>query len=147
MSKKDRSIERIEKKIIEELQYDKKYHPFMFFLNHFSRKTSAIVGNPITFLFAFMSVFIWAISGKYFHYSDSWQLVVNTGTNVIAYLIVFLIQNTQNRDTEILNLKIDELIMSQKGARALIDLSELSDKELKALENEYLKIKDKRKKI
>lgn len=115
------------------------------YFNIFAKRVSDLAGNAITFMIALLVVFIWGVAGRYFHFSDTWQLVINTGTTIVTFLIVFLIQNTQNRDTEILNLKIDELIKSQKGARnELIDLSELSDAELKQLEKEFKKFKNKK---
>jgi low affinity Fe/Cu permease len=123
----------------------KKSHPLNLAFNIFSKKVSDIVGNAMTFIFALLIIAIWGLSGHFFHYSDTWQLIINTGTTIITFLVVFLIQNTQNRDTEILNLKIDELIVAKKGARNhVIDLESLSDVELKELEKEYIKLCDKR---
>lgn len=121
-------------------------HPTVnLIFNIFAKKVSDVVGNAFTFILALIIVMIWAFLGHYFKYSDTWQLIINTGTTIVTFLVVFLIQNTQNRDTEILNLKIDELIKSHKGAdNKVINLSELSDSELKDLEREYCKIKDKR---
>jgi low affinity Fe/Cu permease len=108
------------------------------YFNVFAKKISEIVGNAWSFIFACSTVIIWIASGHYFKYSDTWQLVINTGTTIITFLIVFLIQNTQNRDTAILNLKIDELIRSKKGAKnPIINIAELSDIELKQLEEAY----------
>lgn len=113
--------------------------------NLFAKSTSHIVGHPLTFIMAIIAIIVWAGLGRVFHYSDTWQLIINTGTTIITFLVVFLIQNTQNRDTEILNIKLDELIKAIKGAdNKIIDLSKLSDSELKKLEKEYLKIKDER---
>ena len=85
---------------------------------------------------------IWGITGPYFHYSDTWQLVINTGTSVITFLVVFLIQNTQNRDAKALHLKLDELIRSHSPAsNDLIDVEKLSDEELQALEEKYERIR------
>ncbi len=126
----------------------KKYkdrHIINLFFNVFAKKASDLVGNALSFIFALLVIIIWGISGHYFHYSDTWQLVINTSTTIITFIIVFLIQHTQNRDTEILNLKIDELIRSHKGAKnSIIDLEELSDVELKQLEIEYKKLQSKR---
>lgn len=113
--------------------------------NIFAKGVSDVVGNAWAFVVAMLSVLLWAISGYFFQFSDTWQLVINTATTVVTFLIVFLIQNTQNRDTEIINLKIDELIRAQKGAKnSLINLEKLSDIELKKLEKEYIKLQDKR---
>lgn len=125
------------------LKHRKKASVTLFF-NHFAKKTADFVGNAFTFMVALIIVGLWAISGHYFHYSDTWQLVINTGTTIITFLIVFLIQNTQNRDTEILNLKLDELIKGVKGAsNSIIDLNDLSDTELKELEKAYTRLKSK----
>ena len=138
---------------IDESQYDlaqqilsrRKKPTINLIFNLFAKKVSDLVGNAFTFIFALCIVIIWALLGHYFHYSDTWQLIINTGTTIVTFLVVFLIQNTQNRDTEIINLKIDELIKSNKNANnQIINLAELSDSELKELEKEYCKIKDKR---
>lgn len=108
------------------------------FFHKFAHKTSIIVGSPWAFLIAVLVIIIWAATGYLFHYSDTWQLVINTGTTIITFMMVFLIQNTQNRDTQALQLKLDELIKATKGARnTMIDLDKLSDKQLETLENEY----------
>lgn len=113
--------------------------------NKFAKKVSDMVGHAVTFILALLIVILWASTGYFFHFSDTWQLVINTGTTIVTFLVVFLIQNTQNRDTEILNLKIDELIKAKKGAsNALFNLSELSDDELKELEKEFIKLKNKK---
>src|SRR6185369_6337791 len=84
----------------------------------------------------------WGVTGPHFHYSDTWQLVVNTSTTIITFLMVFLIQNTQNRDTRAINLKLDEIIRSHKHARnELIDIEKLNDKELEELTQHYEKIR------
>lgn len=126
---------------------EKKYKNnfFNYLFNRFSKKMADIVGNAWSFILATLVVIIWGVSGRFFHFSDTWQLVINTGTTIVTFLIVFLIQNTQNRDMEILNLKLDELIVAKKGARNhLIKLDELTDQELKTLENEYIKLCNKR---
>ena len=109
----------------------------------FARWTSAVTGRPKTFMFAVVIILIWAVTGPLFHFSDTWQLVINTGTTIITFLMVFLIQNTQNRDTEALQIKLDELIRAVKGARnEVIDLEEMDEKELNAIRQEYLDLAD-----
>jgi low affinity Fe/Cu permease len=107
----------------------------------FASKTSEIVGTAWTFILALTVVIVWAMTGPVFGYSDTWQLVINTGTTIITFLMVFLIQNTQNRDAKALHLKLDELIKATEGARNhMIDLDKLSDEQLKRLEEEYKRI-------
>lgn len=122
-----------------------KHKKLNLYFTQFAKWISDIVGNAISFSAAIFFIIIWLIAGPFFHYSDTWQLVINTATTIITFLIVFLIQHTQNRDTEILNLKLDELIKGHKGARnSIIDLNKLTDDELKNLEKEYEKLCDKR---
>jgi low affinity Fe/Cu permease len=110
----------------------------------FSRFASRIaqwVGHPYMFLFAVLALIVWAVSGPVFHFSDTWQLVINTGTTIVTFLVVFLIQNTQNRDAKALHLKLDELIRSHIPARNdMIDIEKLSDEELAELEKRYAAI-------
>ena len=98
-------------------------------------------GRPITFIIAVAIIVIWAITGPIFHFSDTWQLVINTGTTIITFLMVFLIQNTQNRDTEALQIKLDELIRAIESAHnVVLDLEELDDKELDDIRKDYLEL-------
>ena len=107
----------------------------------FSKRTSDLVGTPIAFLGAVGLIVVWAASGPTFRFSDTWQLVINTGTTIITFLMVFLIQNTQNRDSRAIHLKLDELIKALRAARnSVIDLERLSDDQLKKLEEEYKKL-------
>jgi len=100
----------------------------------FAHRSAELVGSPSVFLLALVVVVIWAGSGPFFGFSDTWQLVINTGTTIITFLMVFLIQNTQNRDAKAIHLKLDELIRSVEGARnGLVNLESLSDEELKTL--------------
>jgi low affinity Fe/Cu permease len=109
----------------------------------FAAHVANAVGTPAAFLSAFFLVFFWAVSGPFFHFSDTWQLVINTGTTIATFLIVFLIQNTQNRDAAAIHLKLDELIRGVKGARnSLIDLENMSDEELRKLREEFRKLRE-----
>lgn len=105
---------------------------------HFSERTSILVGTPWAFLLALLIIVVWGVTGPLFHFSDTWQLVINTGTTIVTFLMVFLIQNTQNRDSKAIHLKLDELLYGVKGARnSLIDLEHLSDQDLDRLEIEF----------
>lgn len=100
-----------------------------------------MLGTAWAFVIAIGTIVIWAATGHIFHYSDTWQLIINTGTTIVTFLMVFLIQNTQNRDSKAVHLKLDELIRALSGARnRLVDLEKLSDDELKKLECEFEKI-------
>jgi low affinity Fe/Cu permease len=102
---------------------------------------SHAAGRPSTFIGAVLIILIWAISGPLFGFSDTWQLVINTSTTIITFLMVFLIQNTQNRDTEALQIKLDELLRAMETAHnTMIDLEELDDEELEAIRKDYLKL-------
>lgn len=110
----------------------------------FANSASRFAGKPITFMLALAVVAVWGISGPIFHYSDTWQLVINTGTTIITFMMVFLIQNTQNRDGYALQVKLDELIRAMKGAHnALLDLEELDDETLEAIRKRYGKLAEK----
>jgi low affinity Fe/Cu permease len=110
--------------------------------SRFASNTAQVVGHPYMFLFAVVALVIWGASGPVFHFSDTWQLIINTGTTIITFLVVFLIQNTQNRDAKALHLKLDELIRSHHPANDdLIDIQKLSDEELDELELRYEKIR------
>jgi low affinity Fe/Cu permease len=110
----------------------------------FARKTSTVLGSAWAFVCAILIIVIWAMTGPTFHYSDTWQLIINTGTTIVTFLMVFLIQNTQNRDAKAVHLKLDELIRALGPARnKLVDLEKLSDDELKNLEQEFEKVRKK----
>ena len=111
------------------------------FFNLFATKTSSAAGQPQTFVLALLIVMIWAISGPLFHWSDTWQLVINTGTTIVTFLMVFLIQSTQNRDVEAIQVKLDELIRAVGHARnELMDLEELEEKELDHIRKGYTQL-------
>ena len=104
----------------------------------FARETSRAAGRPAAFMLAFAVVIIWAATGPLFGYSDTWQLVINTGTTVVTFLMVFLIQATQNRDSEALQLKIDELIRATEGAHnALLDLEDIDEDKVDRIRKRY----------
>jgi low affinity Fe/Cu permease len=110
--------------------------------SRFASSTAQVVGHPYMFLAAVIVLIVWAASGPFFHFSDTWQLIINTGTTIVTFLVVFLIQNTQNRDAKALHLKLDELIRSHHPANDdLIDIQKLSDEELDELELRYEKIR------
>jgi low affinity Fe/Cu permease len=97
-----------------------------------------MTGRPGTFVIAVSLVIVWAVTGPFFHYSDTWQLVINTSTTIVTFLMVFLIQNTQNRDTAAMQIKLDELIRAIEGAHnALLDLEELEEKDLTRFRKQY----------
>ncbi len=111
------------------------------FFRHLATKTSYAVGTPAAFLIAASVILIWGTTGPVFHFSDTWQLVINTSTTIITFLMVFLIQNTQNRDSKALHIKVDELLRAVKGARtSLVDIEELEDEELEVLQQEFRQI-------
>lgn len=106
-----------------------------------SNKVANATGTPIAFLLALSIVVVWAITGPLFNFSDTWQLVINTGTTIVTFLMVFLIQNTQNRDAKAMHLKVDELIHSNKRARnEFVDLEHLDDGELDQLDADFQKL-------
>lgn len=109
----------------------------------FARRASHLAGRPLTFLLAVLVIVAWAASGPLFHYSDTWQLVINTSTTIITFLMVFLIQNTQNRDSEAMHLKLDELIRAVSEAdNAMLDLEELEDDALAEIHARYAAMAD-----
>src|ERR1700760_1379251 len=113
-------------------------HGINFWFSRFASQTAQIVGHPYMFLAAVFVIALWAITGPYFHYSDTWQLIINTGTTIITFLVVFLIQNTQNRDAKAIHLKLDELIRAVEGARThMVDLENLSEGEIDELSKKY----------
>jgi low affinity Fe/Cu permease len=108
---------------------------------HFARATADAVGSPLAFLIAVAVTLLWAALGPVYHYSDTWQLIINTGTTIVTFLMVFLIQNTQNRDSKAVHLKLDELIRAVAGARnTMVDLERMSDEELKQLQAQFKRI-------
>jgi low affinity Fe/Cu permease len=107
--------------------------------SRFARSAALLSGRPLTFILATLIIVLWAITGPVFGFSDTWQLVINTGTTIVTFLMVFLIQHTQNRDTEALQIKLDEVVRSIKGARReVLDLEELDESSLNEIRKEYL---------
>jgi len=110
----------------------------------FAKTTARVTGRPATFMLAVVVIIVWGVTGPLFGFSDTWQLVINTGTTIITFLMVFLIQNTQNRDTEALQVKLDELIRATKEADdCLLDLEELDDDELDKIRRSYEELAEK----
>ena len=110
----------------------------------FAHQSSKALGSAWAFVGAVVVIAVWVLTGPAFHFSDTWQLIINTATTVITFLMVFLIQNTQNRDTKAVQLKLDELIRALKTARnELVDLEDLSDEELKNLEQQFQRLRKK----
>jgi low affinity Fe/Cu permease len=104
----------------------------------FAQRSSSVLGSAWSFCGAVLVIVVWLVTGPAFHFSDTWQLIINTATTVVTFLMVFLIQNTQNRDAKAMHLKLDELIRAVKGARnQLVDLENLSDDDLKKLEAQF----------
>src|SRR6185312_3295178 len=107
----------------------------------FAHLSAQAVGSPWAFILAVVSIIVWGMAGPRFHYSDTWQLVINTATSLSTFLVVFLIQNTQNRDTKVIQLKLDELIRAVQPARtALVQMEDLTDDELDKLQHEFQRI-------
>jgi low affinity Fe/Cu permease len=114
----------------------------------FAKKTSCYAGRPVTFAIAASIIILWAMCGPLFHYSDTWQLVINTSTTIVTFLMVFLIQNSQNRDSEALQIKLDELIRVQKAAsNSLMDLENLTEEELDQTRDQFVKLAEKQREL
>ncbi|MGH8242222.1 MAG: low affinity iron permease family protein [Steroidobacteraceae bacterium] len=111
-----------------------------------AKRTAQLAGRPAAFGLAAATILVWLVAGPLFGFSDTWQLVINTGTTIVTFLMVFLIQNTQNRDTAAIQIKLDELIRVTKGHNALMDLEELDDDELERFRKRYEKLASKARK-
>jgi low affinity Fe/Cu permease len=108
----------------------------------FAHRSSSLLGSAWSFCGAVLVIVVWLVTGPAFHFSDTWQLIINTATTVITFLMVFLIQNTQNRDAKAVHLKLDELIRAVEGARnQLVDLESMSDEDLKKLEDQFRRLR------
>jgi low affinity Fe/Cu permease len=119
------------------------HHPTREWFRRFACTTADAMGSPWMFFFAVGMVVAWAVAGPAFHFSDAWQLVINTGTTILTFLMVFLIQNTQNRDAKSIQLKLDELIRAVDGARTkLVRLEDMSDDEIAELQGQFKRLHD-----
>ena len=108
------------------------------FFGHFAKWIARAAGHPRSFVLALLTILIWAMLGPLYHFSDTWQLVINTSTTIVTFLMVFLIQNTQNRDSEAIHLKLDELIRCSEGAHnALLDVEELNERDFAQIRRRY----------
>ena len=115
----------------------------MNFFRKFAQGAAEVVGSPWAFLLGVVITLIWGVTGPYFHYSDTWQLVINTGTTIITFLMVFLIQNTQNRDARVIHMKLDELIRAIGAARTeLVQMEKMTDQELDEIRGQFEKERD-----
>ncbi len=111
--------------------------------HNMAKGTSTAVGRPKSFFIAVAVIVVWALTGPLFHFSDTWHLIINTGTTIVTFLMVFLIQNTQNRDSKALHLKLDELLRANRAARnTLVDLENMSDDELQELQDEFTRLRE-----
>src|SRR6266576_4602944 len=107
----------------------------------FARTCSKVFGSPWAFVVAILIIVVWGCTGPMFHYSDTWQLIINTGTTIVTFLMVFIIQNTQNRDAEAMHIKLDELIRAMDQAQnALLNLEELEEDDLERIRADYLRL-------
>ena len=136
----------MEKTQLKKLREHEKEHDFFCVVSDafrvFARRSSVMLGSAWAFSAAVLVILVWLLTGPMFHFSDTWQLIINTATTVVTFLMVFLIQNTQNRDAKAVHLKLDELIRAIKNARnELVDLEELSDEELQKLEAQFRRMR------
>ena len=131
-----------------ELKKHEDQHDFFYVISDafrvFARKSSVMLGSAWAFAAAVSIILVWVLTGPTFHFSDTWQLIINTGTTIVTFLMVFLIQNTQNRDAKAMHLKLDEVIRALEKARnEMVDLEDLSDEELKKLEEQFRRVRTK----
>ena len=112
------------------------------FFEKFSAKVTKATGKPLAFVLAVVVIIAWALTGPIFHYSDTWQLVINTGTTVITFLMVFVIQQSQNKDTMALQIKLNELIAASGASNRLIDVEDITEEELETLKKFYVKLSE-----
>ena len=131
----------------EKLNEQKENRDFLCIVNDsfriFARRSSILLGSAWAFTLAVLIIVVWGLTGPTFKFSNTWQLIINTGTTIVTFLMVFLIQNTQNRDSKAVNLKLDEIIRAVKGARnQLINLEGLSDEDLKNFEKQFERVRE-----
>ncbi len=120
---------------------NRKKGAFGLFLETLSRKATEATGTSMAFILALLVIIVWGISGPLFHFSDTWQLVINTGTTIVTFLMVFLIQRAQNKDSRALHLKLNEIVAALEGAsNRLIDVEDLSEDEIRTLRDHYRKL-------
>jgi len=136
----------VEETQLKKLREHEKKHDFLCVVTDafrvFARRSSIMLGSAWAFAGAVLVIAVWLITGPTFHFSDTWQLIINTATTIVTFLMVFLIQNTQNRDAKAVHLKLDELIRAIKDARnELVDLEDLSDQELQKLETQFRRMR------
>ena len=112
------------------------------FFEKFSAKVTKATGKPLAFILAVVVIIAWAVTGPVFHYSDTWQLVINTGTTIITFLMVFVIQQSQNKDTMALQIKLNELIAASGASNRLIDVEDITEEELETLKKFYVKLSE-----
>jgi len=135
-------------KVLEQIREERRERPTGFLctvsenFRRWAAATSRAMGSAWTFAIALVAVIVWAATGPIFHYSETWQLVINTGTTIITFLMIFLVQNSQNRDSRAIQLKLDELLRGVKGARtAMVDLEDATDEELEKLQAEFERLR------
>jgi len=126
------------KENLQENEKKKNRNHFNNFFNHFSSAITKATGSAYAFITAIVIVIVWGVTGPVFHFSDTWQLVINTGTTIVTFLMVFIIQHSQNRDTAALQLKLNELIAASKASNKLINVEDLSDEELELMKKFYM---------
>jgi len=112
------------------------------FFERFSAKVTKATGKPLAFILAVLVIIAWAVTGPIFHYSDTWQLVINTGTTIITFLMVFVIQQSQNKDTMALQIKLNELIAASGASNRLIDVEDITEEELETLKKFYVRLSE-----
>ena len=113
-----------------------------YFFEKFSAKVTKATGKPLAFILAVLVIIAWALTGPIFHYSDTWQLVINTGTTIITFLMVFVIQQSQNKDTMALQIKLNELIAASGASNRLIDVEDITEDELETLKKFYVRLSE-----